>query len=377
MSTEHQGEKECRKGLRGARRIVIKLGTSTVTEPNGELCSQRVLPIVQGIAELLREGRQVVLVTSGAVGLGRWLLGLHTARLKDMAVKQACAAAGQGLLMAAYKKMFEEHEVKVAQVLLTEEDFSNWRRYSNLRRTMEKLIGFGVLPIVNENDTISTAELEEKGEGRKAAFSDNDRLAALAMSGLEADALVLLTNVPGLLKMKGGAPEPLGYLEQITPEVRSLAAGPSLGGRGGMRTKLEAAEIAMNCGGIAVIADGNDSGMLRKIFAGEKQGTVFAPGTRMKGKRRWIAFAAGVSGRVVVDGGAHRAITAKKASLLSSGVVRVEKQFCAMDVVSIVDIEGREFARGIANCASADAFAQSKNLVVFTRDNIVLLEASQ
>jgi glutamate 5-kinase len=377
MSTEHQGEKECRKGLRGARRIVIKLGTSTVTEPNGELCSQRVLPIVQGIAELLREGRQVVLVTSGAVGLGRWLLGLHTARLKDMAVKQACAAAGQGLLMAAYKKMFEEHEVKVAQVLLTEEDFSNWRRYSNLRRTMEKLIGFGVLPIVNENDTISTAELEEKGEGRKAAFSDNDRLAALAMSGLEADALVLLTNVPGLLKMKGGAPEPLGYLEQITPEVRSLAAGPSLGGRGGMRTKLEAAEIAMNCGGIAVIADGNDSGTLRKIFAGEKQGTVFAPGTRMKGKRRWIAFAAGVSGRVVVDGGAHRAITAKKASLLSSGVVRVEKQFCAMDVVSIVDIEGREFARGIANCASADAFAQSKNLVVFTRDNIVLLEASQ
>jgi glutamate 5-kinase len=387
MPDEHITEKNCRKGLRAARRVVIKLGTSTVTEPNGELCSQRVLPIVQGIAAQLKEGRQVVLVTSGAVGLGRWLLGLHTARLKDMAVKQACAAAGQGLLMAAYKKMFEEHGVKVAQVLLTEEDFSNWRRYSNLRRTMEKLIGFGVLPIVNENDTISTAELEEKGEGRKAAFSDNDRLAALAMSGLEADALVLLTNVPGLLRAKSGEMETLGYVEQITPELRALAAGPSLGGRGGMTTKLEAAEIAMNCGGIAVIADGNDSGTLEKIFAGEKQGTVFAPGPRMKGKRRWIAFAAGVSGRVVVDGGAHRAITAKKASLLSSGVVRVEKQFGAMDVVSIVDVEGREFARGIANCASADAFAQNravkesaaqnKNVVVFTRDNIVLLEAAQ
>lgn len=384
MSAEGQNEKECRKGLRAARRIVIKLGTSTVTEPNGELCSQRVLPIVQGIAEMMREGRQVVLVTSGAVGLGRWLLGLHTARLRDMAVKQACAAAGQGLLMAAYKKMFEEHQVKVAQVLLTEEDFSNWRRYSNLRRTMEKLIGFDVLPIVNENDTVSTAELEETGEGRKAAFSDNDRLAALAMSGLEADALVLLTNVPGLMRMKGGAAEKVGYVGQITPELRALAAGPSLGGRGGMATKLEAAEIAMNCGGIAVIADGNDARSLQNIFGGENQGTVFAPGTRMKGKRRWIAFAAGVSGRVVVDGGAHRAITAKKASLLSSGVVRVEKQFGAMDVVSIVDLEGREFARGIANCASADAFAQnggakdgaagSKNLVVFTRDNIVLLE---
>ncbi|HWZ98553.1 MAG TPA: glutamate 5-kinase [Candidatus Dormibacteraeota bacterium] len=386
MLAEHNGEKDCRKGLEAARRIIIKLGTSTVTEPNGELCEKRVLPIVRGISELLREGRQVVLVTSGAVGLGRWLLGLHTARLKDMAVKQACAAAGQGLLMAAYKRMFEEHSVKVAQVLLTEEDFSNWRRYSNLRRTMEKLIGFGVLPIVNENDTVSTAELEEKGEGRKAAFSDNDRLAALAMSGLEADALVLLTNVPGLLRSKGGATETLSYVEQIGPEFRSIAAGPSLGGRGGMSTKLEAAEIAMNCGGTAVIADGNDPSTLKKVFAGEKHGTVFAPGARMKGKRRWIAFAAGVSGRIVVDGGAHRAITARKASLLSSGVVRVEKQFGAMDVVSIVDVDGREFARGIANCASADAFAQNdakkensgqnKNLVVFTRDNIVLLEAA-
>ena len=386
MTGEHNAEKDCRKGLRAARRIVIKLGTSTVTEPNGELCEKRVVPIVRGISELIREDRQVVLVTSGAVGLGRWLLGLHSARLKDMAVKQACAAAGQGLLMAAYKRMFEEHDVKVAQVLLTEEDFSNWQRYSNLRRTMEKLIGFGVLPIINENDTVSTAELEEKGEGRRAAFSDNDRLAALAMSGLEGDALVLLTNVPGLMHAKAGPMETIGYVGQITPELRALAAGPSLGGRGGMATKLDAAEIAMNCGGTAVIADGNDSGTLKKIFAGEKQGTVFAPGPRMKGKRRWIAFAAGVSGRVVVDGGAHRAITVKKASLLSSGVVRVEKEFGAMDVVSIVDVNGREFARGIANCASAEAFAQngsatesaaqSKNLVVFTRDNIVLLETA-
>lgn len=379
-------ERECRKGLRTARRIVVKLGTSTVTEPNGELCEKRVVPIVRGISELHQEGRQVVLVSSGAVGLGRWLLGLHSARLKDMAVKQACAAAGQGLLMAAYKRLFEEHRVKVAQVLLTEEDFSNWRRYSNLRRTMEKLIGFGVLPIVNENDTVSTAELEEKGEGRRAAFSDNDRLGALAMSGLEADALVLLTNVPGLLDAKGAGTDTIGFIEQITPGLRALAAGPSLGGRGGMTTKLEAAEIAMNCGGTAVIADGNDAETLQKIFAGEKQGTVFAPGTRMRGKRRWIAFAAGVSGRVVVDGGAHRAIISKKASLLSSGVVRVEKQFVAMDVVSIVDVNGREFARGIANCASRDAFAKDgagkelaageKNIVVFTRDNIVLLEAA-
>jgi glutamate 5-kinase len=387
MSAEYQDEKECRKGMRAARRIVIKLGTSTVTEPTGELCEKRVVPIVRAIAELLAEKRQVVLVSSGAVGLGRWAMGLHSARLKDMAVKQACAAAGQGLLMAAYKKLFDEHSVKVAQVLLTEEDFSNWRRYSNLRRTMEKLIGFGVLPIINENDTVSTAELEERGEGRRAAFSDNDRLAALAMSGLEADALVLLTNVPGLLRSKGGAAETLSYVAEITSEVCALAAGPSPGGRGGMTTKIEAAEIAMNCGGTAAIADGNDPATLQKLFSGEKQGTVFAPGPRMKGKRRWIAFAAGVSGRVVVDAGAHRAITARKASLLSGGVVRVEKQFGAMDVVSIVDLDGREFARGIANCASGETLAgngssrsgaaQNKNQVMFTRDNIVLMESAR
>src|SRR5262249_5363430 len=156
-----------------------------------------------------------------------------------------------------------------------------------------------------------------------------------------------------------GGREAVWYVPQITTELRALASGPSPSGRGGMTTKLEAAEIAMNCGGTAVIADGNDAAILRKVFSGEAHGTVFAPGPRMKGKRRWLAFAAGVSGRVVVDGGAHRAITAKKASLLSSGVVRVERQFDAMDVVSIVDTAGREFARGIANCASAEAFAQN------------------
>jgi len=188
-------ELEARNKLKSARRIVVKLGTSTVTDAAGGVCGERVEPIARAIAELMVSGRQVVLVSSGAVGLGRSLLGLHASRLKDMAVKQACAAAGQSLLMEAYKNLFDGMQRKIAQVLLTEEDFSNWIRYSNLRRTMEKLLGFGVLPIVNENDTVSTAELEIVTGGREAAFSDNDRLAALVMSGMEADALVLLTNV--------------------------------------------------------------------------------------------------------------------------------------------------------------------------------------
>jgi glutamate 5-kinase len=368
--------------LRTAKRVVIKLGTSTVMGTQGELSSERIEPIVQAIANLQTDHRQVVLVSSGAVGLGRGWLGLHPSRLKDMATKQACAAVGQSLLMEAYKRLFGTYGVKIAQVLLTEEDFSNWRRYSNLRRTMEKLIGFGVLPIVNENDTVSTAELETVGDGsRAAAFSDNDRLAALVMSGLEADALILLTNVDGLLGAEtstkhkrtgsGTRPQLIPLISKVTPELRAIANGPSQSGRGGMVTKLKAAEIAMNCGGVAVIANGRRPETLARIFAGEPEGTVFLPSNRMKGKRRWLAYAAGVRGRVVVDAGAQRAITRGKASLLSTGVVRVEKPFASMDVVSIANVDGNEFARGVANCASE---AAATTRVLFTRDNIVLLE---
>ncbi len=193
-------EAEREKLLRDARRLVVKVGTNTVTGVEGDLCLERVEPIVRSIASLMKAGRQVVLVSSGAVGLGRGWLGLHRSRLEDLVTKQACAAVGQSLLMDAYKKLFSDWDVKVAQVLLTEEDFTNWGRYSSLRRTMDKLLGFGVLPIVNENDTVSTAELESVRQGsRTPIFSDNDRLAGLVMSGMEADALVLLTNVDGLL----------------------------------------------------------------------------------------------------------------------------------------------------------------------------------
>ncbi|HME13501.1 MAG TPA: glutamate 5-kinase, partial [Candidatus Acidoferrum sp.] len=368
--------------LRSAKRLVIKLGTSTVTGPQGELSLERIEPIVRAIATLQTDHRHVVLVSSGAVGLGRGWLGLHPSRLKDMATKQACAAVGQSLLMEAYKRLFAAYGVKIAQVLLTEEDFSNWQRYSNLRRTMEKLLGFGVLPIVNENDTVSTAELETLSDSpRSLAFSDNDRLAALVMSGLEADALILLTNVDGLLGAEAPAKEKrptsasraqvIPLISKITPELRSLASGPSQSGRGGMITKLEAAEIAMKCGGIAVIANGGRPETLPRIFSGESEGTVFLPSGRMKGKRRWLAYAASVRGRIVVDAGAQHAITRGKASLLSSGLVRVERSFAPMDVVGIANLEGHEFARGIANCAS-DAAAITRVLV--TRDNIVLLE---
>jgi glutamate 5-kinase len=189
---------------------------------------------------------------------------------------------------------------------------------------------------------------------------------------------VLVTNVDGFLQKRAGAKqtELVPFVERVTPQIKVEASGPSQSGRGGMTTKIEAAEIAMNCGGVAVIVNGRAKESLERVFVGERVGTVFAPATRMRGKRRWLAYAAGVRGRVVVDAGAQRAITAGKASLLNSGVVRVEREFGPMDVVSILDLDGREFARGIAACSSGERNSDGKKAtrVIFSRENIVLLE---
>jgi glutamate 5-kinase len=392
--TKEDLENERQRRLRAAQRVVIKIGTSIVTGAGGEIRSRHMEPLVNSIAELKRSGRQVVLVSSGAVGLGAGRLGLHSSRLRDLVVRQACAAVGQSLLMQAYEQLFSAHDVRIAQVLLTEDDFTDWKRYTNLRRTIEKLLKLGVLPIVNENDTVSTVELEYVASDTDRVFGDNDRLGALVMSRLESDALVLLTNVEGLLrrapKDDHGSAEiepsrPIAVVEEIGDELKAVAAGPSAGGRGGMLTKLEAAQIAMQAGGVAVIANGTRPGVLDRIFAGDQIGTTFMSASRMAGKRRWITYAAGVRGRVIVNEGAREAIMGGKASLLCSGVVRVEQQFEQQDVVSIADCEGREFARGIVNCASSEATALieeactaqpagARARVLVTRDNLVLSE---
>src|ERR1700674_4425812 len=295
--TKQDSETERQRRLRAAQRVVIKLGTSLVTGASGEVCADRIEPLVHSIASLKMAGRQVVLVSSGAVGLGAARLALHQSRLKDVVVRQACAAVGQSLLMHAYEQLFRVHEVKIAQVLLTEDDFMNFRRYSSLRRTMEKLLKLGVLPIINENDTVSTAELEYdqclEASGQERVFGDNDRLAALVMSKLEADALVLLTNVDGLLLHRpnagsNGADDeeaalPIPLVEEITDALKAIAGGPSAGGRGGMLTKLEAVQIAMQGGGVGVIANGTQPEILDRIFAGEQIGTTFMSTSRMAG----------------------------------------------------------------------------------------------
>lgn len=382
----YQDKNARRDDWASVRRVVIKIGTSVVTAGTNEFSAAQVEPLVHSIARLKKERRQVVFVSSGAVGLGAGKLKLDRARLNDLATRQACAAVGQSLLMHAYEELFSKQGVPIAQVLLTEDDFTDRTRHLNVRRTIEKLLKLGVLPIINENDTVSTVELELKADGVNRSFGDNDRLAALVMSKLDADALIILTSVDGLLRTSASSKnvEVVPRVTEIDSDLRALANGRSATGRGGMETKLEAAEIAMRTGGLAIIANGTKPDTLDRIFAGDKLGTFFISGARLKGKRRWIAYAAGVRGRLVVNAGARDAIVGGKASLLASGVLRVEEQFEASDVVSIIDVDGREFARGMANCTSLEAerligsgSAAAKTgraRVLVTRNNIVLIE---
>ena len=367
------------KRLQNARRIVVKVGTSTVTTEDGTPRVEQLESLAKAIASLKRDGRQIVLVSSGAVGLGIAKLGLSKVRLGDLSLRQACAAVGQSQLMQLYENLFGTHQVKIAQLLLTEDDFTDRMRYSNLRRTVERLLKLGVVPILNENDTVATAEIQPLDVRGKRIFSDNDRLAALVMSKLEAHALIMLTNVDGLLDSAGFV---IPLVTEMNSELKELATGPSIDGRGGMITKLEAAEIAMRAGGIAVIANGSTPAILTRVFSDDPPGTMFLSDGRLGGKRRWIKYAAGVRGRLIINPGARKAILENKASLLSSGVISVQEKFKAMDVVSIVDHQGREFARGIANYASheaesmiatsASSFGKVKARVLVTRNNIVL-----
>src|ERR1700676_3782883 len=282
MPVENQNpESEQEKRLRAARRAVIKLGTGIVTGSDGQFNVEHLAPMARTIAALKKQGRQVVVVSSGAVGLGRGRLGLHRDRLNDLVMRQACAAVGQSLLMHEYEKLFQAHGIQLAQVLLTEGDFVDRGRYSNLRQTMEALLKLGVLPVVNENDTVSTAELDYLNiRAGERIFSDNDRLAGLVTSHIEADVLVLLTDVDGLMQFgpagsANAAGSVIPLVEEISPELKALALGPSAGGRGGMLKKIQAAENAMQRGGVAVIANGKKPDTLDHIFQGEPIGTVF------------------------------------------------------------------------------------------------------
>src|SRR5436190_3060721 len=377
-----------RKNLKNAKRIVVKLGSNLFFNSNGEFALERISSLIEDLAEARLGGLQIITVSSGAVALGANALKMKP-QSALLAQKQAFAAVGQSRLMSIYEQGFAKFGLTAAQVLLTEEDFSNRKRYLNLRNTLMTLLDMGVIPIINENDTVSTSELEVTD--RSASFSDNDKLSALVMSKLEATLLVLLSDVDGLFTEDPRENPDAQFIREvraITADIEALAGRKSGRGRGGMETKLQAARIAINSGGMAIIANGLKPHILTRILSGEEEGTLFAGRSGSLGeKRRWIAFASSVSGRIHINEGALDAITKKNASLLYAGVTRIENQFSNGDVVSIIGPSGEEVARGIVNYSSADAskligkhsddiarLATAKNFDAFiTRNNIAFL----
>ena len=267
-----------------ARRVVIKLGTNVVMRDDGRLALSRIYGIAESVARLRELGRDVLLVSSGAVGLGMERIGL-AARPTELAQIQACAAIGQSRLMAIYDDAFDKLGFRTAQVLLTEDDFRDPIRYGNLRSTLVSLLAMGVIPVINENDTVSTAELDHPAETaeRNRVFGDNDKLSALVMAHIDADLLLLLSDVDGLYTAEPSADEAqlISEVLQITQAIREFAQGKNGRGRGGMSSKLEAANIAVEAGGLAVIANGRMPHVIERVCAGEVVGTLFLPRVAM------------------------------------------------------------------------------------------------
>jgi len=353
--------------LHDVTRLVIKLGTGVVTDNRKQPDPAQLAQLVAQFAEQSQAGREIVLVTSGAVGAGMGVLG-YGKRPNELAELQACAAVGQPRLMAIYAELFSKHDLHVAQVLLTHEDLQHHERHLNARNTLVTLLNRGVVPIINENDVVSFTEIK---------FGDNDRLAALVATLLPADLLVILTTVDGVVENFGRTnPKTISVIEQIDHRVEKLAGGTtSVTSVGGMRSKIEAAKIVMRSGIPLVIASGRKKNVLASVMSGVQEGTLFVPQeTKLKGRKRWIAFFHHPKGALFVDDGAKAALREKGKSLLPPGVSRCEGEFAAGDVVRICDLDGTEFARGIAKFgAEAVRGRKLARVEVVHRDDLVIL----
>ncbi len=343
-----------------AHTVVVKVGTNVLTHADGTLDPVQLQSLADQVQRIRQTGRKVVLVSSGAIGAGIGQLGIGR-RPTDLRQLQACAAVGQGFLMRAYQECLSRHGTQTAQILLTAGDFDNRTRYLNARNTILTLFEWNCLPIINENDTVSIAEIR---------FGDNDHLAAMVTNLLQAPLLILLTVVEGLYATdppplylppaSGGDTEggalPLATVPYIDGSIMEMASGSrSTLGTGGMRSKLRAARLATAAGESVIIANGMRAGVLDAIFAAEPVGTLFLPhGTSVPAWKRWLGYTAQPKGRLVVDAGARQAVQNKGRSLLPIGVVQVSGSFGKGDVVALCDQDGQEFARGLTNYSAAD-----------------------
>jgi len=356
-----------RELLKDISRLVVKLGTGVLTDSRKQPDPAQLEQLVAQIAEQRKAGREVVIVTSGAVGAGMGVLG-YQKRPGELAELQACAAVGQSRLMAVYEKLFATHGLLVAQVLLTHEDLGHHERHLNARNTLVTLLNRGVVPIINENDAVSFTEIK---------FGDNDKLSALVASLLPADLLVILTTVDGVIENFGKAnPRTVSVIDTIDGAIEQLAGGTdSATAVGGMASKIQAAKIVVRSGIPLVIASGRKRQILAQILAGGDEGTLFvAQPTMLQGRKRWIAFFHHAKGALFVDDGAKLALREAGKSLLPPGVARCEGEFAAGDVVRICDLNGTEFARGIAKFGAGEIRSRTRTRVELVhRDDMVIL----
>ena len=334
------------------RLIVVKVGTSGITTSDGKLDQREMANLASQISAATKQGNRVVLVTSGAVAAGIAELEIPP-KPKDVAFQQAAAATGQSVLMAMYREIFKEFGLKVAQILLTAEDLSNRASYVHTCDVLGLLLKIGVVPIINENDVVSVDELM-RTEGYKVNFSDNDILSVLVAGAVCADLVIILSDVDGLYTADPSQPgaELIKTVNAITAELKSSLNGKSKLGRGGIQSKIKAAEIATSCGIPVVIANSRRENTIIDILAGKDVGTYFKPQSRMSAVKRWIAYGAAVKGTIVVNEGAKKAVL-EGSSLLPVGVTKVVGIFNEGDVVSLENENHVVFARGNPNFNSS------------------------
>jgi glutamate 5-kinase len=352
--------------LKNVTRIVVKLGTGVLTDSRKQPDPDQMSQLVSQIAAIRGQGKEVVVVSSGAVGAGMGVLG-YDKRPSELAELQACAAVGQPRLMALYEKLFGAAGYAAGQVLLTHQDLEDHDRHLNARNTLVTLLRRGIIPIINENDAVSFTELK---------FGDNDRLSALVACLLPADALIILTTVDGFIENFGKPnPRTVPLVKNLDAAVEGMAGGTdSHTAVGGMASKLQAAKIVIRAGIPLIIGSGKKKSVLANILDGKDEGTMFVPQTvRLPGRKRWIAFFHHSKGALFVDDGAKKALSENGKSLLPPGVARCEGEFDAGEVVRICDLNGTEFARGICDFDSSAIKARQPKKVLVHRDNLVIL----
>jgi len=370
-----------REQLRSAKRIVVKVGTSTLTHPSGGMNLHRIEHLVRELIDEANQGKEILLVSSGAIAAGMNALGLAE-RPASVPARQALAAIGQGALLHIYEKFFHEYGRTMAQVLLTKENAARHHQYMNSRNALLALLGMNVIPVINENDAVAVDEIK---------IGDNDNLSAVVAALVDADALIILSDIDGVYTANPRTDSSavlISEIPEITPAIERLAGGAgSTQGTGGMQTKIEAAKIAQNAGVTMVIARGDEDGIVRSILYGEEIGTLFpAREAHLRTRKSWLAFGQRLMGEIAVDEGCILAMR-RGASLLAVGVTDVYGEFSAGDTIRVLSPDGQEIARGITAYDAADIarlmghqtadfptlIADAAHEEIIHRDNMVLM----